>query len=112
MLFGLLTAIADPLQLAWCVGVGVDGDFTIPIQSDVQEIVGWVLSFGPAIDFDCCVVFGTSGKDIVRVKGALLAGSAATSSPLIGDDLAIGAMPEDVHVGVGDRPNKSLGHDV
>ncbi len=112
VLFGLLTAIVDPLQLAWRVGVGVDGDLAIPAQSDVQEIVGRILSFGPAINLDRSAVFGAGSKDIVGIKSALLAGSAATSSPLIGNDLAIGAMSQDVHVGVRDRPNESLGHDV
>ena len=99
---GLVAAVGLPLELAGRVGVGVDRDLAVPVEGQSEQLLGRVLALGPAVDLDRGVEVGAGGEHDVGVELALRATGA--------DDLAAGAVAEDVDVGAGDGQHHAAGH--
>src|SRR5262245_12580047 len=52
------TAVGLPLQLAWCVGVAVDGDLAADVDHLTEQALGRIEALGPAVDLDRLVEGG------------------------------------------------------
>ena len=72
------------------MSVSVDGDLAFPVEGDLEQLFGGVLTFGPAVDLDCGVNLGAGREDDLGIEFRW------RSAPA--DQLAIGAVAKDVGV--------------
>ena len=101
---GAVTADVLPLELTWCVCIGINGEPAADIDGQLEQIARRVFALRSRVDLDCDVVVSARGKDGCMVELGLRTSTA--------DNDATGAMSQDVHVRVFDCREHALGHHV
>ena len=98
----LLAAVALPLELARRVGVGVDHHHAVERESQVEQRLGRIESFGTGVDLDRRAGRGARAEDRLGVEGRLRAAAS--------DQDPARAVAEDVGVRALDGPEHPPGH--
>jgi len=84
--------LRKPLQLTGGMGVGVDRDQAAELQGLAQQGLGRVASFGAGVDLHGGAGAGTGGEDELGIEPGL--------GPTLAHQLATGAVPKDVGMGL------------
>src|SRR6476620_9547664 len=87
---GALAAERLHVELAWGVGVGVDGEEAAEVAGQLDELVGRVAPFGPGVDLDGDVVLEAGAEHLVGVelrRWALAAVARCVLAGAVGEDV-------------------------
>src|SRR5665213_859585 len=91
-----------PLELAWSMGVGVDGDQTTERKRQFKKVLGRIETLRPGVDLDGGVTSDTCLEDLFRVERRWRSSTA--------DDYSPGAVSEHIDVRALHRSHHSPGH--
>src|SRR5271154_7101011 len=78
---GLLATEVLPLELAWCMRVGVDRDTATERERQFKKVLWRIEALRPGVDLDGGVTAGTRLEDLFRVERRWRSSTADDDSP-------------------------------